>query len=251
MIDTRILVGLLAVLITISTIIYVGINEPDRQAEFKQAFAGRNVETGAQIYGEFCSPCHGIQGQGIPGVAPALNDSYYFHERLDELGYQGSLQSYISLTVAGGRPVQSGDGPWPQNMPTWSVDYGGPLRNDQVDAVTDFVLHWGDFVPEPGEPGVTPTPLACGTSEECGELLFQNLGCIGCHIINGEGGGVGPELTNIYAEQGPEYIVQSILNPNVIIAEGYQANIMPQNFGDRLSQEELDNIVSYLASVSQ
>jgi hypothetical protein len=41
------------------------------------------------------------------------------------------------------------------------------------------------------------------------------------------------------------------LNPNVIVAEGYQANIMPQNFGDLLGQEELDNIVSYLASVSQ
>lgn len=249
--DTRILVGLLAILITISTITFIGITEPDRQDEFKQAFAGRNVETGAAIYAEFCSPCHGIQGQGIPGVAPALNDPHFFHERLDELGYQGTLDAYVNLTVSGGRPVQSGDGSWPQNMPTWSVDYGGPLRNDQVDAVTDFVLHWGEFVPEPGEPGATPTPLACGAPEECGELLFQNLGCIGCHIINGEGGGVGPELTNVYAEKGPEYTGQSILNPNAIIAEGYQANIMPQNFSELLSDEELDSIVSYLETVGQ
>ena len=76
MIDTRILIGLLAVLVTISTITYVGITEPDRQEEFKEAFAGRSVETGAEIYGEFCSPCHGIQGQGISTFLNAASASF-------------------------------------------------------------------------------------------------------------------------------------------------------------------------------
>jgi len=251
MIDTRILVGLVAILITLSSVVYVGINEPDRQEEFRGAFAGRQIETGAAIFEEFCSPCHGIKGIGIPGVAPALNTPEFFHTRLDELGYQGSLESYVRLTVAGGRPIQSNEGPWPQNMPTWSTEFGGPLRHDQVEAVTAYVLHWGEFVPDPNEPTPTPTPLDCETPEECGELLFQNKGCVGCHIIDGEGGAVGPNLTNTYNEQGEDYVRQSILNPNAVIAEGFQPNVMPQNFGELLSEEELDFIVSYLASVGE
>lgn len=251
MLDTRILIGLIAILISVSSIVYVGVNEPDRQAEFKAAFDGRTIETGAAIFGEYCSPCHGIQGQGIEGVAPALNSPDFFHNRLKEIGYQGSLQSYVRLTVAGGRPIQSSGTTWPQNMPTWSVDYGGPLRNDQVDAVTAFVLHWGEFVPAPGEATPTPTPLDCDTPEECGQLLFQNLGCVGCHAINGAGGGVGPDLTNVYSDRGEDYVRQSIVNPNAVIAEGYQPNIMPQNFGERLSDDDLNSIIAYLASVSQ
>jgi mono/diheme cytochrome c family protein len=136
-------------------------------------------------------------------------------------------------------------------MPTWSTEFGGPLRHDQVEAVTAYVMHWGEFAPDPSEPTPTPTPLDCETPEECGELLFQNKGCIGCHVIQGEGGAVGPNLTNVYSEKGEDYVRQSILNPNAVIAEGFQANVMPQNFSQLLSEEELSFIVSYLASVGE
>lgn len=250
MIDTRILVGLVAILITLSSVVYVGINEPDRQEEFRTTFAGRQVETGAAIFEEFCSPCHGIKGVGIPGVAPVLNSPEFFHNRLDELGYQGSLESYVRLTVAGGRPIQSNEGPWPQNMPTWSTEFGGPLRHDQIEAVTAYVLHWEVLYPEGGAVP-TPEPLDCESDEECGELLFQNKGCIGCHTVNGEGGAVGPNLTDVYSTKGEDYIRQSVLNPNAVIAEGFQPNIMPQNFSELLSDEELGFIVSFLASAGQ
>jgi mono/diheme cytochrome c family protein len=248
MIDTRILVGLIAVLISISSVIYVGINEPDRQDEFKQAFHGRTVETGAALYAEYCSTCHGIKGEGIEGRAPTLNSQYFFEQRLDELGYQGSLESYVKLTVAGGRPAMSTSGPWPENMPTWSEDFGGPMRNDQVDAVTAYVVSWAESAPDTG---AEPTPVPGDTPEERGENLFQGMGCVGCHVINGQGGAVGPDLTNVYGEQGENYVRQSILTPNAVIAEGFQPDIMPQNFGDRLSEESLNDIIAYLASVSQ
>jgi cbb3-type cytochrome c oxidase subunit III len=251
MIDSRILVGLIAVLISISSIVYVGINEPSRQEEFKATFQGRKVAQGAALFEEYCSPCHGIKGQGIEGVAPALNTQFFFEQRLDEIGYQGSLESYVRLTVAGGRPAQSTSGPWPQNMPTWSQRYGGPLREDQVDAVTAFVMSWGEFATEAGEPGAAPTPVPGDTPEERGRNLFQGMGCIGCHKINGEGGAVGPELTNVYGEKGEDYIHQSIIQPNAVIAEGYQPNLMPQIFGERLSEENLSDIIAYLASVSE
>lgn len=251
MVDSRILIGLIAILISISGIVYIAIGEADRHEEFKAAFRGRSIESGASIYSEFCSPCHGVQGQGIEGVAPALNTEYFFTQRLDDIGYQGSLEAYITLTVAGGRPVKS-DETWPNNMPTWSVDYGGPLRNDQIGNVVDFILNWEEAAPPGGGPDDQPAAVVSvgDTPEERGQNLFASLGCVGCHIINGEGGGVGPELTNVYEEKGEDYIRESVLMPNAVIAEGYQPNIMPQTFGERLSDEQVDEIVAYLQSVN-
>ena len=237
-------------MIAIGSVVWVGINEPDRQEIFKAAFAGRTVENGAAVFGQYCAPCHGIKAQGIQGVAPALNSPGFFNNRLKELGYQGSLEAYIKLTVSSGRPIQSTDGPWPQNMPTWSVDYGGPLRNDQIDAITAYIMHWGEFN-QPGAESAEAAPVDCGTPEECGQALFQNVGCIGCHTFDGQGGAVGPDLTNVYGDKGEDYIRQSILNPNADIVEGFQPNIMPQTFGQTLSDADINNLITYLASAAK
>jgi mono/diheme cytochrome c family protein len=50
-------------------------------------------------------------------------------------------------------------------MPTWSQDYGGPLRPDQIDALTAYVLNWAPGTEPPlvkietPTPGPTPTPI--------------------------------------------------------------------------------------------
>jgi cytochrome c oxidase subunit 2 len=89
-----------------------------------------------------------------------------------------------------------------------------------------------------------------------GELLFGTAGCAGCHAINGQGGGIGPELTNIYAEKGPDYILESILNPNAVIATtcptgACPSGVMPQNFGETLTEDDLNAIIEYLKAVSE
>ncbi len=250
MIDTRILIGLSAILVTISSLVYIGLGEAERQAEFERAFHGRSIETGAGLFTEFCAPCHGLKGEGGPRGSN-LNSQYFFKNRLDELNYQGSLESYISLTIAGGRPVMSIGYFWPENMPTWSIDYGGSLRNDEIKAIVDYILNWEEeagsieSIAESSVAGDTPD----GTPEERGRNIFQMSGCLACHAINGEGGNIAPDLTNVYAEQGEDFIHQSILKPNTAISEGFQANIMPPNYADRLSEQDLDDIVAYLKSV--
>lgn len=247
MIDSRILIGLIAVLVTISSIVYVGINEPDRQAEFERAFHGRSIEAGAAIFTEFCAPCHGLHGEGTPR-APTLNSKQFFENRLEELGYQGSMRAYLTLTVAGGRPAMSTGGPWPENMPTWSVDYGGPLRNDQINNVVDYILNWEAEAPDRE---AQPLEVTGDTPEARGKSLFEGVaGCVACHAINGQGGNIAPDLTNVYATKGEDYVRESILMPNAVIAEGFQPNIMPQNFGERLSDQDINDIIAYLKSVS-
>jgi cbb3-type cytochrome c oxidase subunit III len=247
MIDSRILVGLIAILIAVSGMVYIAINEPDRQEEFKQAFEARSIEGGATLFTELCSECHGIQGQGIEGVAPTLNSKNFFEGRLAEVGYQGSLESYIKLTVAGGRPVKS-DPAYPRSMPTWSVDYGGPLRNDQIDNIVAYILNWEAAAVDTGQGPQVIVPEG-DTPEERGKNLFEiQLGCVGCHRIDGQGGQTGPELTDTISK-GENYVRQSILSPNSVITEGFSGNIMPQNFGERLSDENLNDLIAYLTSV--
>ncbi|MBI5362962.1 MAG: ThuA domain-containing protein [Planctomycetes bacterium] len=47
--------------------------------------------------------------------------------------------------------------------------------------------------------------------------------CIRCHAVFGEGGKVGPDLSDVAAKYGPEEILQSLLTPSQRIAEGYNA----------------------------
>ena len=249
MLDSRILIGLLAVLIALSGIVFIAIGDADRRVEFDSAFKGRSVEKGAAIFTEYCAECHGLHGEGTPR-APTLNSKQFFENRVKELGFQGGLPAYLKLTISGGRPVKSAP-TWPENMPTWSTDFGGPLRNDQIDTVVSYIMNWQEGAPDvEAAAGAEPTPVPGATAEERGANLFQGLGCVACHMVNGQGGAVGPDLTNVYAK-GEDYIRQSILMPNAVVVEGFQPNIMPQNFGEKVSDENINDLIAYFKSVQE
>lgn len=249
MIDTRIIIGLISVLIAMVTMAVLGIQEQDRMATFEASQQAKAIQNGAVIYETACSECHGPDGRGVLGRAPALNTSNLFENRLDEIGYQGTLESYLTLTVAGGRPVKS-SGEYSAVMPTWSQEYGGPLREDQVRDVVAFVMNWapsaGEGAPA-AEEAVSDDPVVRGRA-----LFTQTAGCAACHTVDGVSTGqVGPNLTNIYAEKEPDYIRESILDPNAVIAEGFAANIMPANLGELLTPEQIDDIIAFLEDASQ
>src|SRR5690606_1297962 len=57
-----------------------------------------------------------------------------------------------------------------------------------------------------------------------GSRIFQDhpmLACIRCHQVNGEGGQAGPDLTLIGAQKSPDYLLESIVEPNAQIAQGF------------------------------
>jgi putative heme-binding domain-containing protein len=56
-----------------------------------------------------------------------------------------------------------------------------------------------------------------------GERIFRRaeLSCLKCHAIAQAGGNVGPELTSVGSISPVDYIVNSILNPNLAIKEQY------------------------------
>ncbi len=97
-----------------------------------------------------------------------------------------------------------------------------------------------------------------------GEELFNNiiegaaLACVNCHYIDSEDMLVGPGQLNLLYRagervegQGPyTYMYNSIINPNDHVVEGYPAGVMPQNYGELLSEQDLYDIVAYMATLN-
>jgi cytochrome c oxidase subunit 2 len=94
-----------------------------------------------------------------------------------------------------------------------------------------------------------------GTLSQKGEALFQQLGCVNCHLTNGEGrcpnlvGVFGkPQKTNVgVVVADAAYVRESILNPSAKIVEGYQ-NIMP-TFQGLVSEEGVQQLIEYVKSL--
>jgi cytochrome c551/c552 len=114
-------------------------------------------------------------------------------------------------------------------------------------------------------PTLAPTAEATATpwllEGEDAVTLVQNAGCGACHTIGslGEAGKVGPDLSNIGSTAGqrmPEvtaadYLRQSILDPNGFLAPECPngeclPNIMPQDYGQRLSPAQIEILVAFL-----
>jgi len=81
-----------------------------------------------------------------------------------------------------------------------------------------------------------------------GKELFASAGCSSCHTLAdaGASGQVGPNLDETLAGKDAAYVEQAIVDPNAVIAQGYQPNVMPQDFGSTLSKAQIDGLVQYL-----
>jgi cytochrome c551/c552 len=94
-----------------------------------------------------------------------------------------------------------------------------------------------------------------GGDANAGKAVFASAGCASCHTLSAAGatGQVGPDLdTAIKSDAGstplPDFIKESIVDPDKVIAHGYSAGIMPTNFGSTLSSSDIDNLVALIMS---
>jgi len=254
-IEIRIVLGTAFSLGLLLILGWVALNEEGRMAEFTAQYEARSLERGATIYEANCSTCHGAFGQGS-GRAPALNNPRLFNgERLQEMEWAGSLEAYIENAIAAGRPTSGAY--WPEAMPTWGQQYGGPLRTDQIRDVARFVLNWessaldeenppevvqdfvlpgirgeGDLqIMASGQPvGADLAALELPPGDAArGEQLYNSneLGCSSCH----RGGMVAPPTEGSVTRAGEriatvpalagytveQYLIESILVPNAYL----------------------------------
>jgi len=88
---------------------------------------------------------------------------------------------------------------------------------------------------------------AGGGAKPDGAAVFADNGCASCHTLKPANatGTVGPDLDKI-DHPTSAFIRQSIVDPNKVVTKGFKPDIMPQDFGDKISPDELDALVEYL-----
>lgn len=95
--------------------------------------------------------------------------------------------------------------------------------------------------------------------EARGQRIYEQYGCQACHSLDGSEL-VGPSFLGIYNEEviledgttvvaEETYLYNSIVDPNSQIVEGY-APAMPQNYAEQLSEEQIQDLIEFIKSLS-
>jgi len=81
------------------------------------------------VFVDGCSSCHGSEGQGVD--APALNSKQFLGD---------VTKDQIASIAAHGIPGTE--------MVAWSIDSGGPLTLEQIDAAASYIDSWRADAPD-------------------------------------------------------------------------------------------------------
>lgn len=266
--------GTVSVAAAIAFFAYLGVTEQGRMVDFAQAFHARQIENGATLFANNCAPCHGEQGKGSPR-APALNAADLFNgTRLQSIGWPGTLEDYLLLTVSAGRPkASSGAEAYPERMPTWGQAYGGPLRGDQIQSLTAYIMNWKDRALAEA-PVATLEPedmvgmdftitLPEGDTERGKALASGALGCAVCHILSNLGPawatsdadpGIGTRAQTRFqqadytgeAVSAVQYLFESVVHPNAYLVTGFEPDLMPATYSTRMTPQDMADMIAYL-----
>ncbi len=91
-----------------------------------------------------------------------------------------------------------------------------------------------------------------------GDQIFTAAGCGSCHTFApaGTSASIGPSLDELAqaaeaANADPaEYAVESIEDPDAVIADGFEAGVMPANYAEQLAPEQIEALAQYLLGES-
>jgi cbb3-type cytochrome c oxidase subunit III len=176
-----------------------------------------SADSGAKLYKTYCSACHGLEGKGVPGAFPALNNQDFLKSKDD---------NFIKETITNGRPGTA--------MRAFSKAKGGPFQEAQIDDLVAFIRSWE--VKEGKTEGAVEEK---GKPLLMGEALF-NARCVACHGKGGKGTEAAPALL------GNKFVAENEASAvKKVISGGRVGKGMPQWKGI-LTDEQIDSLVTLL-----
>jgi cytochrome c oxidase subunit 2 len=107
-------------------------------------------------------------------------------------------------------------------------------------------------------PPTTTSSSSSSSSSSSGSAgglsVFNSSQCASCHTLSAAHatGTVGPNLDKLvtYAKQAKkplaEFVQTSIVSPSAYVQPGYPDGVMPQNFGQTLTKQQLGALVTFL-----
>lgn len=146
----------------------------------------RAIQEGASLFRANCSPCHGPNAHG-GGRGPDLTAGRWVH---------GSTDADLFRTVTRGVPGTE--------MPANAFD----------DAETWAILAYVRSL-APAKTEAVPGDAAKGK-----KVFFETAGCSTCHMVQGRGGVLGPDLSRVGEARSADYLIDSIRHPSKELSAG-------------------------------
>jgi mono/diheme cytochrome c family protein len=167
--------GLLASIGVVVVTALIGFGENERMRHATIGFEKRSVESGAMMFDQYCASCHGPNASGLN--CPPLDQTSGLHGgagvacRLEELGWSpADPYGYIFSVISTGRQYSTRPEQFPGNrmtatplppgaprpeatsppvmaMPAWGQAYGGPLRDDQIRDIANYLVAFRESLP--------------------------------------------------------------------------------------------------------
>lgn len=156
-----------------------------------------DVEAGAKVFRRSCSLCHGADGTG--GDGPDLTRGVFRH---------GSSDAALFRNILTGIPNSGMGGIYQPDKSIW-----------QVVSYVRSLSRGGGEEEVPGDP-------------RRGGMLYRSRGsCSDCHRLNGSGGRLGPDLSDLGWRRAPAHIRASITDPAESVASDYRTVEVRTNEG--------------------
>jgi putative heme-binding domain-containing protein len=171
---------------------FVGMPLP---AQEKNPFAGdaKGSKLGEYQFRLNCAFCHGLGARG-GGRGPDLTRAQKRH---------GNSDAEIFHNIHDGIPGTA--------MPAaTNGGIGVGMTDEEIWQVVTYIR--SVQVKAPAQP--------LGNPEHGKELFSGTAACSTCHMIQGEGGRLGPDLTTTGASRSTEYLIDSVRNPSRRLAQG-------------------------------
>ena len=146
----------------------------------------------------------------------------------------------------------------PTDTPVPATATSVPATATSVPATATSVPPTATSVP-PTDTPVSPTEAAPQGNPESGQQIAQTMGCAGCHSVDGTTI-VGPSWQGLYGKTetfeggstavvDEAYLRESIINPGAKVVAGFPNGVMPQDFGQKLSDEQIADLIAYILSL--
>ena len=144
------------------------------------------IQEGASLFRSNCSPCHGPNAQG-GGRGPDLTAGRWVH---------GSSDAEVFATITRGVPGTEMSANGFEDSETWAI-----------------IAYLRSLAPAKSE--------AIPGDRAKGEKIFeQTAGCSTCHMVQGRGGLLGPDLSRVGEARSATYLIDSIREPSKELSSG-------------------------------
>jgi putative heme-binding domain-containing protein len=185
-----------------------------------------------------------VLGGAKAGWTPELRDEYFTWIR-KAFEYKGG-RSYVGFIDRARKMALS-------HVPKNDFDKYNELSGASLLTGSGNDLRVSDIQPEgPGRRWTVEEALPmmenlAGRDFVKGKAMYAASLCLSCHTMRGEGGAVGPDLTQLGTRFSAKDILDATINPNTVISDQYAATIFYLHDGSsimgKLANEESDKYI--------